>query len=382
MRRWRFRRSWPPEELERWHDRAETLSPNFDVDGELSPSCGWNRVRSVAWVATESPGPPEKGGVYDRLWEAIRAFEHSDPRIVVVHHRGGDKLLLELKAMGLHFLCPARFGPSWEHGGPTQTTRAMSLETLSGHIERGREWFLLHKEHGNGEVRFRIEAGWLPGDFPNWWSRLGFHAVGRRYQRAWHRLAHLRLRRIADPSTPWGDLAAAPVQFHAIRGLRRGIEMEGEEMQSKRFLRAAGLGAASGLRSLSGPAIVWGRRAAERKGFGGQALRALAAGELVADKLPFAPDRTRAPSLVGRVASGALVGSSVMRGKGRLLGALLGGGAALASTFLFFAIRQAAARRSRWLGRGVAFGEDALALWAGSRLANQPDVPSEAHSGE
>lgn len=75
-----------------------------------------------------------------------------------------------------------------------RTVFGYRYDTLRGHLERGREWFVLTKDHRSGEVSFRIEAGWLPGEFPNWWSRLGSHLFGRRYQRAWHRLAYAHLR--------------------------------------------------------------------------------------------------------------------------------------------------------------------------------------------
>jgi hypothetical protein len=56
------------------------------------------------------------------------------------------------------------------------------------------EWFLLAKEHTTGDVTFTVHAGWQRGDLPNVWSRIGFRLLVQRYQRAWHRLAHLRLR--------------------------------------------------------------------------------------------------------------------------------------------------------------------------------------------
>ena len=70
-------------------------------------------------------------------------------------------------------------------------------DTLEGHIEMGSEWFLLTKNTESGEIGFRIEAAWLPGQFPNWWSRVGFRFLGPRYQRRWHHAAHWRLFRIA-----------------------------------------------------------------------------------------------------------------------------------------------------------------------------------------
>jgi hypothetical protein len=43
-------------------------------------------------------------------------------------------------------------------------------------------------------VTFTVHAAWKVGDLPNLWSRVGFHFLAPRYQRAWHRLAHLRMR--------------------------------------------------------------------------------------------------------------------------------------------------------------------------------------------
>ena len=67
---------------------------------------------------------------------------------------------------------------------------------IEGHIEAGSEWFRLTKKHESGEVWFRISASWHEGEFPNWWSHLGFRILGARYQLAWHRLAYLRLREL------------------------------------------------------------------------------------------------------------------------------------------------------------------------------------------
>jgi hypothetical protein len=85
-------------------------------------------------------------------------------------------------------------------------------DTLEGHIERGFEWFLLTKEHATGEVRFKIEAHWQLGQFPNWWSRLGFRLIGEHYRTLWRHRAPERLRELAEqparkPVAAPGDLA-------------------------------------------------------------------------------------------------------------------------------------------------------------------------------
>ena len=64
-------------------------------------------------------------------------------------------------------------------------------------MEKGFEWFLLTKDHLDGEIRLRIEAHWRLGDFPNWWSRLGFLLIGSHYRELWRRRALGRLRRLA-----------------------------------------------------------------------------------------------------------------------------------------------------------------------------------------
>jgi uncharacterized protein (UPF0548 family) len=81
-------------------------------------------------------------------------------------------------------------------------------DTLEGHIEQGFEWFLLQKRHATGEVGFNIEAHWRLGQFPNWWSRIGFLMLGNLSRALWRRMAVERLRRLAHP--PAEKPTAAP----------------------------------------------------------------------------------------------------------------------------------------------------------------------------
>lgn len=111
------------------------------------------------------------------------------------------------------------------------------------------------------------------------------------------------------------------------------------------YLRAAGLGAVTGLRSMlplallaaavnpGGPLVGYtpsrGDGLAARV-FGSKAALILfglmAAGELVADKLPFVPGRIEPPVLGERLVVGALVGaaSGDLGGRSPLVGALIG----------------------------------------------------------
>lgn len=385
MAEWRHLRGWSEWELASRLAAIEGLPLNFRDGERLTLENGWNVVQSHAVIAREHPGPPTGAGAFSRAWRAVADFEHSDPRIVIAHFHPDTPLerrhlLLELHALSLRFLCPARVAAVLLESDGASTRRGFTIETLAGHIERGRELFLLEKDHDTGEVRFRIEAAWREGDFPTLWSRVGFELLGRRYQRAWHRLSHLRLRRIAAGLEAHESLEGVgiaheghrmpfgQVQLYAQRGIGRrdvDVEQEVEDMRSDTLWNAAGLGALSGVRSLGPPALL-GRRFGRKAG---SILPVLGAGEAIADKLPI-PPRTRPAPLMARAISGAIAGRLAAGPREPWKGAsLVGASAAVASTFLSARLRATAIRRSRMLGYVVALAEDALVLGAGTRLA-------------
>jgi uncharacterized membrane protein len=113
------------------------------------------------------------------------------------------------------------------------------------------------------------------------------------------------------------------------------------------FAFAVAIGAVAGLRSFLGPAAVSqaiSRRSLRLRQPAPEFLRSettanvlagLAALELVADKLPFTPDRTLPASLMFRAASGGLCGAAVCSAKreSAMTGALLGSAAAVGAAF-------------------------------------------------
>jgi uncharacterized membrane protein len=138
---------------------------------------------------------------------------------------------------------------------------------------------------------------------------------------------------------------------------------------------AAAIGAVTGLRSMMGPAAV--SQGASRKmlrlrepateflgtEMAANILSALAATELVADKMPFTPDRTLPPSLMLRAASGALCGAAVasaMRASA-VHGAILGSAAAVGAAFAGREFRRMG-QRQKWPAAPVALVEDVLAI--------------------
>ncbi len=144
------------------------------------------------------------------------------------------------------------------------------------------------------------------------------------------------------------------------------------------------IGCVCGLRAMIGPAIIcWGVHLGwlqlddSKLAFLGSPISlvvftALAAGELVADKLPFTPSRTMPASLVIRFALGALCGLafSLSAETAWLPGASLAGIGAVAASYGGYHVR-------RWLtiGRGlpdfpVALVEDAVAVGMGLFLVS------------
>ena len=217
MAEWRLGLPWSNYELERRLKALKKVGNNFPESGpESQEGENWRRYYSESIIAREPAGPPVAGGPFNVAWTAIEQYQFSDPGIVQGHFDPKDPvegrtMLLELKILGLKYLCGVRIGAVRSADDETQTERAFRYDTLEGHIEVGSEWFTLTKNHQTGEIYFRISASWRPGEFPNWWTRLGFYTFANRYQLAWHRLSYVRLREIVGAGgmnltpVPYGD---------------------------------------------------------------------------------------------------------------------------------------------------------------------------------
>ncbi len=204
MAEWRLFRGWSPDELSRRLDALSRLSRTVpDRDEEMTLARGFSRHHSQALIAREPPGDPVEGGPFERATTLVTDYEFSDPRIVTCHFDPmarllGRRMLLEIRVPGLRYLNGVVVSRVRREHDEHGAVFGFRYDTLEGHIESGAEWFLLRKDRATGDVRFSIDAAWRMGQFPNWWSRVGFELVGRRYQRAWHRLAYLRLRALLE----------------------------------------------------------------------------------------------------------------------------------------------------------------------------------------
>ncbi|WP_422924189.1 DUF1990 family protein [Singulisphaera sp. PoT] len=210
MAKWRFGRGWTEAQLKDYLNLLEDRPVNFDVPiQEMTADHGWTIDGDDANLATEPAGPPLNDGPFARARQAIMNYDFSDPSIVMGHYDPdrplkGRVMLLELKVLGFRFLGGVRVMDVREEVEHDTTLFGFRYDTLQGHIEQGFEWFLLTKDHTTGSVDFRIQANWRLGDFPNWWSRVGFLILGDRYRRIWRHRAPERLRRLAHlpPTKP------------------------------------------------------------------------------------------------------------------------------------------------------------------------------------
>ena len=133
-------------------------------------------------------------------------------------------------------------------------------------------------------------------------------------------------------------------------------------MTTSTLAETMALGALSGMRTFSGPAALTFRHRAGLQ----RATALLAAGEMLADKLPFISDRIAPFPLAARATSGAVVGGVIAREEGSsvLAGALLGAAAAVGAAVVAYHLR----RRSPLPNVVNGMLEDALVFGIGAYL--------------
>jgi uncharacterized membrane protein len=153
---------------------------------------------------------------------------------------------------------------------------------------------------------------------------------------------------------------------------------------SKPFWQAVSLGTIAGLRSMSAPALAshilskhpstglsTSALSFMQSNKAALAFKLMALAEFAGDKMPSTPNRIEMPGLATRLLSGALAGACVYKaggGKG-YIGAILGGGSAVLSTFGSFYMRKATVKGTHIIDPIIGGIEDALVMGAGAGLA-------------
>jgi uncharacterized membrane protein len=139
---------------------------------------------------------------------------------------------------------------------------------------------------------------------------------------------------------------------------------------------ALGIGFVAGLRSLTAPAAVswaahlgWLSLADTPLQWMGSATAVvifslLALAELVADKLPKTPNRTKPGPLISRILLGGLAGAALTAAAGASLlgGAILGGVGGIIGAFVGYEIRRRLVSSSGIEDQPVAIAEDLVAI--------------------
>ena len=156
-----------------------------------------------------------------------------------------------------------------------------------------------------------------------------------------------------------------------------------KKIRPAKFWPAMGFATLAGMRSMSAPAFLshyFSRQPHAgldgsmlrfmQKPLTAKTLKVMAAGEMVADKLPATPDRIASPVLLGRLLSGALVGAAWYKSRhgSALGGGVLGGLAAVAATFVSYALRTGISKQTATPVALVGVGEDALVVAGGAAL--------------
>ncbi len=145
---------------------------------------------------------------------------------------------------------------------------------------------------------------------------------------------------------------------------------------SQVLLLAFLIGVIAGLRAMTPPAVVawaanrhWLNLPSSPFAFMGSTaavaiFTVLALGELVLDKLPSTPNRTKLLGLIGRSVTGSLCGAAVAASGAQsiALGAVLGVAGAIAGTFIGYEVRKRIVRALKVPDFVIALLEDAVAI--------------------
>lgn len=410
--------------LDELHDKGL----NFDLErrGDFTPENGWHVDDYRQPLPPEPPGRPLPDGSWQTARRLIRDYAFADPSIIRAIYYPDRPLeqrdmLLEGRFLGFRFHFGCRVGGVNDEIRTIDARQVQvwgwNYRTLQGHLEMGQMDYEVWKWLDSGTVEFRIHVVSKPADIPDPVVRLGFRVFGRAMQRRFARHACRRMAQLTTAALdrgprhdtgqsppPWsGRLTLVPAagRTETQRRLARQRQRQrpttckdklrrSQMPTTTPLTRALLLGAVAGMRSqlpiaLLGlessrgrfdPGRSWlARRLATPGGVAATVLASV--GELVGDKLPVTPDRTRPGPFTGRVATGTLVGAAVYQDADLPVayGAVVGAVAAAASTLALARARSALGRRTPLPDLAWGLVEDALAVTLGLlAVQSRPDT--------
>jgi len=150
------------------------------------------------------------------------------------------------------------------------------------------------------------------------------------------------------------------------------------------FWQVIGIGTLAGMRTSSAPVIAsqilshHHSRRLERSPLNfmqsktvANVLTILSVSEVIVDKLPTTPNRTKPAGIIFRGLAGALAGASIYKASGNnvLTGTLIGATSAVMSTYISFLLRKNIVKNTSIIDPIIGALEDALVIGAGVGLA-------------
>lgn len=148
-----------------WHHLGRWWKRGFNCGDEPTPNAVFDRHERI--VAVEPHGPPELGGPFARVAEAIMRYDIFPPHVgsglyKQVPVRLGDAVGLRYRFLpGVELIFASRVIEIIDE----ECRRGFTYRTLDWHPEKGQETFEVRKNPATGEVRASLTAWSAPGLF-------------------------------------------------------------------------------------------------------------------------------------------------------------------------------------------------------------------------
>lgn len=221
-------------EARRYLDRLHHTKLNYDLTRteEFTPENGWYVDDYCVDLGSESPGPPEPGGIWETAVRLVKDYEFADPSIVRAFYYASEPLagrtmLLEAKFYGLTFHLGVRVAgivdEIREQEGRKARVWGWSYRTLQGHLEKGQMTYEVLKWLDSGAVRFRTHAYSKTAHITSPMVRLGFALFGRSMQKKFVRLASSRMQGLTNAAVDRNVLGSIPSPLPLPLARRRSI---------------------------------------------------------------------------------------------------------------------------------------------------------------
>jgi uncharacterized protein (UPF0548 family) len=158
-------------------DLVRWVARDFSLGVGEGPHPGDCRDAHERVVAREQLGPPQPGGVFDRLAQAIFAFDIFPPGSVTALPerrplRTGDTVVLQYHFLpGMDLVFGARVTDTFDAESAGTWRRGFTYRTLQGHPFCGEETFSVEKDTATGGILVALRSWSRPAVWQAWVGR-------------------------------------------------------------------------------------------------------------------------------------------------------------------------------------------------------------------